>query len=325
VAGTGQTLWWLQLLSLAVLAGLLQQQEGRAPRRPRRLVLRHCMADRHVLVAVHFMHVYGGLASPLAAAAVLLLAGFLSLYYALAAGLVRARAGSAWRDALLFARCGWARAAARHAVHRLSLGRRRLRPRGRPARGAGAVDRRVWHRRRGGLAGLAAALLARRSRGLAGATGSRWRHGGAARRLQRAHALAPPARRRPRLRVGLLQGNIPQDEKFEGGTGVPLALEWYGRSCATPRRSWSWRPRTAHPAAAAANCPRATSRFARRLRAGPPAPRLVGIPLGSFDEGYTNSVIGFRPGTDGAATATTSTIWCPFGEFIPPCSSGSRG
>ena len=29
------------------------------------------------------------------------------------------------------------------------------------------------------------------------------------------------------LQVTLLQGNIPQDEKFETGSGVPLALQWY--------------------------------------------------------------------------------------------------
>ena len=30
------------------------------------------------------------------------------------------------------------------------------------------------------------------------------------------------------LSVTLLQGNIPQDEKFQSGSGVPLALGWYG-------------------------------------------------------------------------------------------------
>src|SRR5690606_29707285 len=50
------------------------------------------------------MHVYGGLAAPVAAAAVLLLAGFLALYYAAAAGLfARGATGPAWRDGALFA------------------------------------------------------------------------------------------------------------------------------------------------------------------------------------------------------------------------------
>ncbi|MGJ4748973.1 hypothetical protein ACQV5M_21600, partial [Leptospira sp. SA-E8] len=30
------------------------------------------------------------------------------------------------------------------------------------------------------------------------------------------------------VKVTLLQGNIPQDEKFQAGSGVPLALRWYG-------------------------------------------------------------------------------------------------
>src|SRR6185369_10364917 len=37
---------------------------------------------------------------------------------------------------------------------------------------------------------------------------------------------SPPAfADRPALSVALLQGNIPQDQKFEGGTGIPLALD----------------------------------------------------------------------------------------------------
>ena len=31
------------------------------------------------------------------------------------------------------------------------------------------------------------------------------------------------------LQVTLLQGNIPQNEKFQSGTGVATALNWYGQ------------------------------------------------------------------------------------------------
>jgi len=33
-----------------------------------------------------------------------------------------------------------------------------------------------------------------------------------------------------RLQVRLLQGNIPQDEKYDGQRGIPLALRWYGEA-----------------------------------------------------------------------------------------------
>ena len=32
------------------------------------------------------------------------------------------------------------------------------------------------------------------------------------------------------LDVALLQGNIPQDEKFQSGSGVPVALQWYAEA-----------------------------------------------------------------------------------------------
>jgi apolipoprotein N-acyltransferase len=73
---TGQPLWWLQLLSLAVLAGVLQRQpSGRAAALAGWLFATCWLAGTFWWLFIS-MHVYGGLASPLAAAAVLLLAGF---------------------------------------------------------------------------------------------------------------------------------------------------------------------------------------------------------------------------------------------------------
>ena len=82
---SGQPAWWLQLLSLALLAGLLL----RAPR-ARDAALRGLLFAIAWLAGSWWwlfisMHVYGGLPAPLAAVAVLALASALGLYYAAAA------------------------------------------------------------------------------------------------------------------------------------------------------------------------------------------------------------------------------------------------
>ena len=84
VGGYGRPLWWLQILSLAVLvhallaAGTARQAAGRA-----------WLFGTAWLAATFWwlfisMHTYGGLAAPLAVAAVLALAAFLGCYYAIA-------------------------------------------------------------------------------------------------------------------------------------------------------------------------------------------------------------------------------------------------
>ena len=82
-------MWWLQLLSLVVLAGLVQQ----APSARHAAGLGWAFAIAWLAGTWWWlfvsMHVYGGLAAPLAAIAVLALAAFLGLYYALATGVAR--------------------------------------------------------------------------------------------------------------------------------------------------------------------------------------------------------------------------------------------
>ena len=102
--GHGQPLWWLQILSLALLAHGLRNAT-----RPRSAAAQAWLFASCWLAATFWwlfisMHTYGGLAAPLAVLAVLALATFLGGYYALAAwAFVRFR--PARGSVLLFVAC----------------------------------------------------------------------------------------------------------------------------------------------------------------------------------------------------------------------------
>jgi apolipoprotein N-acyltransferase len=314
----GQPQWWLQLLSLAALAGLVQRAGG-----ARRAALLGWAFATSWLTATFWwlfisMHVYGGLPAPLTAFAVLTLAGLLAMYYGAAcAAFAMLRGGSLFFRAVLFASL-WLLA---------ELARTKLFT-GFPwgAGGYAHVD--------GPLAALApqigvhgiggvAALLAFTLSLLAqGGIARSWRYwaalAGAMGLLAACNMAAVPKEApttQPRLSVALLQGNIPQDEKFEGRTGVPAALDWYGRQLRDNTASLVVAPETAIPM-----LPRQLpdgyfealrARFAQGEQAA-----LIGIPLGNSKEGYTNSVIGLSPGAQIYSFHKHHLV--PFGEFIPP-------
>jgi apolipoprotein N-acyltransferase len=316
--GTGQPVWWLQVLSLAVLAGLLQRQaswRGAA-------VLAWAFATAWLLGSFWWlfisMHSYGGLSAPLAALAVLLLAAFLALDYAAAAALWRLGAGQRpGRDAAVFAGLWlgaellrgtlytglpWGAGGYAHVDGPLAA----LAP-WVGVYGIGAVA--AW------LAYLLSQVVQQPARGS-------WRYWvaivasagllAACNAQVRMTPLTPTA---PKLRVGLLQGNIPQDEKFEGGTGIPVALEWYGQRLRDTDAQLVVAPETALPLLPV-QMPEGylealRDTFSRGNRAA-----LVGIPLGNFDDGYTNSVMGFAPGQPQYRYHKHHLV--PFGEFIPP-------
>lgn len=314
----GQPQWWLQIVSLAVLAGLLQRASSW-----RRAALIGWLFAGAWLAGTWWwmfisMHVYGGLAAPLAAIAVFALAAFLALYYALAAVLFKVAAGRGVGAAPSFAFAGaWLLAELMRATLFTGF------PWG--AGGYAHVD--------GPLAaaapwigvygiGFAAAFLAYWPAALAQArlraSLRSWIFLTASVALLAAcNAIAPrtEAPSGPKLAIALLQGNIPQDEKFEVGTGVPLALHWYAQQLLDSQASLVVTPETAVPLLPQQLPAGYLEPIKQRFTQGGQA-ALIGIPLGSFSVGYSNSVVGFAPG------ATTYRYdkhhLVPFGEFIPP-------
>jgi apolipoprotein N-acyltransferase len=131
----------------------------------------------------------------------------------------------------------------------------------------------------------------------------------------------PSAQEKPsaHLALTLLQGDIPQDEKFEGHSGVPRALAWYRdqiqaavtSAAALGKPSLVITPETAVPL------------LPQDLPAGyweglttlpPNQALLLGLPLGDWQRGYSNSVLGFQ---GGAIYRYDKHHLVPFGEFIP--------
>ncbi len=315
VPGWGRPAWWLQIASLALLAWLLRGAGGWK----RAAGLGWTFATAWLAATWWWlfisMHVYGGLPAPLAVAAVLALAAFLGSYYAAASGLfwavARTRTGP---FAIVFA-AAWLLAELMRGVWFTGF------PWG--AGGYAHVD--------GPLAALApwigvygigfvAALLAASVAGATALVQAR-RHAlpavlalAAIVAAAALHGPAGPAQGAP-LRVDLLQGNIPQDEKFQGNTGVPVALAWYGEQLAATRADLVVAPETALPLLPQQLPPDYLQSLARRFGSGDQA-ALIGMPLGSHEEGYTNSVVGLKPQADAYRFDKHHLV--PFGEFIPP-------
>jgi apolipoprotein N-acyltransferase len=316
---TGQPLWWLQLLSLAVLGWLVRQAGSW-----RSAALIGWTFATTWLTATFWwlfvsMHVYGGLASPLAVIAVLGLAAFLGLYYAAAAGvfaLWRARGPAA--QAVLFAALWliaellratwftgfpWGAAGYAHVDGPLAVLA--------PLVGVYGI---------GFVAALLAFALSLATHPASRRSGRYWALlAGLAGLLAACNVAGPVALAskpaQPPLSVALLQGNIPQDEKFQPGTGVAVALRWYGEQLRDSHAALVVAPETAIPLLPqqlpAGYLDALRDRFSRGDEAA-----LIGIPLGSMREGYTNSAIGLKPGAPVYRFDKHHLV--PFGEFIPP-------
>lgn len=269
------------------------------------------------------MHVYGGLAAPLAVLAVLGLAAFLGSYYLVAAGLYRWLAASA-------AQAGWQRPLLFSALWTLAELLRGHWFTGFPwgAGGYAHVDGAArWLAPWIGVYGCGA-VMAGLAAVLAGAVGRRRCRGGASGLAVWAVLAWVPAPEWAAsssvLQVSLLQGNIPQDEKFQAGSGIPVALQWYDEQLQANRSPLVVAPETALPLLPEELPAGYWSALLQRYGDGfprpgqPPQAALVGIPLGNSRAGYTNSVIGLLPSQGQPPYVYSKHHLVPFGEFVPP-------
>jgi len=304
--------WWLQLVCVALLAW---RASVAAPSRAAGLGLVYGTAWLVTGTWWLFisMHRYGGLPTWMAALAVLGLAAVLSLYLAAAlAVFARWRTGRPWLDALLFAALWLLAELARGVVFT-----------GFPwvASGYAHVD--------GPLAKLAPWVgvygMGAVAAFIAAAVAFAWPPNGARRALVIALAtlaldtldehtspigFTSPTRT---LQVTLLQGNIPQEEKF-ASEHQDAALQWHVEGLLAARGDLVVAPETAVPflpqQMPADFWPALRGRFSTgRTHA------LFGVPLGDDQAGYTNSAVGFGPGREEYRYDKHHLV--PFGEFIP--------
>lgn len=310
--------WWLPILTLAWLCARWQAVS------PRRAALVGWLYGTAWLAAgtgwlFISMHRYGGLPAPLAAAAVLALSAALSVYLAAAGfAFARLRRGTAW-DALLFV-----------ALWLLAELARGLLFTGFPwvAAGYAQVDSPLaalapWV----GVYGMGA-LVAALGFGLAQLTipapgaPRRWHALLGAAALLGGVGWLPAEFTQPTVRTGvaLLQTNVPQDEKF-AAEKLPENLAWVHAELLRATAPLVVAPETAVPLLpdqlkdfAPGYWQALEAHFTRPGRAA-----LVGVPLGDFERGYTNSVLGLSAAMSAAPPHRYDKYHLvPFGEFIPP-------
>lgn len=265
------------------------------------------------------MHFFGGLPAPLAVLAVIALAAALGLYYALAGALMAwlAPSGAVARAALFAA--AWLLAE----IARVQVFT------GFPWGEGGYAHIDGWARPLAGWVGVhgltlaaafAAALLANCLSALQAGRGLQAGMATAALLIgcllvSLLPATYAPAPLRAPLSVTLVQGNISQDQKFQAGTGVRDALTYYAEQLQLAKTSLIVLPETALPLLPAQLPAGYWDAIEQRFASGQQA-ALIGLPIGTAQEGYSNAVIGLKPGAPAYRYEKHHLV--PFGEFVPP-------
>jgi apolipoprotein N-acyltransferase len=362
----GQPLWWLQMLSLAALVMLLERT---ATARQAALVgwlftlAWLCGTVWWLFIS---MHVYGGLAAPLAVLAVVALCGFLALYYAAACYFYKrfrqiAIINPAW-GAIIFAAAWmlaelardswftgfpWGAGGYAHVDGPFSLLASLI-----GVYGLGALVTWIaawviqgfqwlhgpanWYKGLMGCLWLGLVTVAlifylppAHERSIIPTWGFekspprsttaeevRMRKSAAEDQVQKLIAKAKEVPVSAGIEITLLQGNIPQGEKFEPSTGIKASLDWYQQQLALNTTTLVVTPETAVPLLPRQLPEGYWEAIQKRYAAGNQA-ALIGIPLGDFERGYTNSVLGLKPNQAQPYQYDKHHL-VPFGEFIPP-------
>jgi apolipoprotein N-acyltransferase len=303
--------WWLQLLSVGFLVWRVSVA---TPRRAAGLGLLFgtawiCAGTWWLFIS---MHRYGGLPVWMAALAVLALGLALSTYLAVAmAAYARWRTGRPLRDALLFAALWLLAELARGVIFT-----------GFPwvASGYAHVDSPLaklapWVGVYG-IGAIGAFLVAwvAEARPVIGPRrlvmiAALWGALGLIHNYTEPYAFTRPT---GTLKVTLLQGNIPQEEKF-AGEHQASALGWHLTQLLQAKGDLVIAPETAVPFLPEQMPEGFLEGLQRRFSAKTHA--LFGVPLGDERSGYTNSALGFAPGREAYRYDKVHLV--PFGEFIP--------